>query len=379
VTYMSKEKLLEDYTYLFQALKKHPSLYGNENKTELERIYERNRNQIYDYPSMLESMTELTMFFEDGHTNIELPYTPEDYCLKVPCAWKEHRLVLTEKIMNVEAGTEITAIEGVNIKEAFADMAKRIPHENLYLVKSRMTEYPYKNYHLFSRMNLVRLFGEKETYEITFESNDETKKIPLPLTRYDGFLDFKEDHFTYYELIKNKAILHVDGCVFDEQYKDTLAELAALCNERKIAELELDLSKNMGGTSEVISEFLKYVDVDSYHIYEMVDYSSGMPQTICRRADRVQNKKKDILFPSKISCRVSNTTFSSARTFAVTLKDNGIARIIGQPTGGKPCSYGMPRRDVTPNYKIRFRVSGRLFLRPNPVGDGEIALFPDVE
>jgi len=83
------------------------------------------------------------------------------------------------------------------------------------------------------------------------------------------------------------------------------------------------------------------------------------------------------LFPKNLICRVSNTTFSSARTFAVTLKDNGIATIVGQPTGGKPCSYGMPRRDVTPNCNIRFRVSRALFLRPDEKLDEEVALFPD--
>ena len=91
----------------------------------------------------------------------------------------------------------------------------------------------------------------------------------------------------------------------------------------------------------------------------------------------INNCKKDILFPERIVCRVSNTTFSSARTFAVTLKDNNIATIIGEPTGGKPCSYGMPKRDETPNCNMRFRVSRCLFLRPNPDGDDDVSLFPE--
>ena len=74
---------------------------------------------------------------------------------------------------------------------------------------------------------------------------------------------------------------------------------------------------------------------------------------------------------------VSHDTFSSARTFAVTLKDNGIAtKITGSPTGGKPNSFGMPQRFKTPNYGIPFRVSRCLFMRPNAIGDCEIALFP---
>jgi len=86
---------------------------------------------------------------------------------------------------------------------------------------------------------------------------------------------------------------------------------------------------------------------------------------ITKRRDVVKNNKASKLFALDIYCRVSHDTFSSARTFAVTLKDNGIAKIIGSPTGGKPNSFGMPKKFKTPNNEINFRVSQCLFLRPN--------------
>jgi len=110
-----------------------------------------------------------------------------------------------------------------------------------------------------------------------------------------------------------------------------------------------------------------------------VDYSSKEPQVIVNREEAVVNPKKDMLFPKKILCRISHTTFSSARTFAVTLKDNGIASVIGQPSGGKPTSYGLPRRDKTPHYQIPFRVSRCEFLRPDKERDEETALMPELE
>lgn len=84
------------------------------------------------------------------------------------------------------------------------------------------------------------------------------------------------------------------------------------------------------------------------------------------------------LFKGKIICLVSNKTFSSARIFATVLKDNNIAKIVGEPTGGKPCSYGNPLRFKTPNYNIKFRVSSRIFTRPVHSCEDDIALFPDV-
>lgn len=85
------------------------------------------------------------------------------------------------------------------------------------------------------------------------------------------------------------------------------------------------------------------------------------------------------MYPTKIYCRISHTTFSSARTFAVTLKDNAMAQIIGRPSGGKPTSYGMPERYETPFSHIRFRVSRCLFLRPNEYADKEMSLYSDEE
>ena len=198
-----------------------------------------------------------------------------------------------------------------------------------------------------------------------------------PLVKYDGFLEFSQKPFIEYEIKEDSLILHLRECVYNEEYKNMLHEAAQVCKERNLTELELDLSENMGGNSQVIDEFIRFTHTDTYRRYEMIDCSSGNPICAVSRKAVETNQKKELLFPEKIVCRVSNTTFSSARTFAVTLKDNGIAAIIGEPTGGKPCSYGMPKRDVTPNFNIRFRVSRALFLRPNDGLEEEEALYPD--
>ena len=374
---MVTKLLLADYEYLYEALLKHPLLLEDEKRKQLEQIYENLKERVLDETTLINAMTTLTMLFEDGHTNIELPYTKEDLCLRLPCRWSGEKLVLCENYLQIEAGAEIIAVDGMEQKEIFAWLGTRIPHENAYLVNSRTIEYPYQNYHMFSGRNLAQLFGEKDSYEVTFLAEGQKRTVQCPLVTYDGFLDFPEGEFVSYEVQGDTAVLHLDQCVCDDRYKEALTQLATLCRENQIKKLELDLSKNMGGSSAVIDEFIKYVDVDTFRRYEMIDYSSGDPQVVTRRSDRIQNPKKDVLFPKKIVCRVSNTTFSSARTFAVTLKDNGIATIIGEPTGGKPCSYGMPRKDKTPNYNIRFRVSRCLFLRPDESLDEELSLCPN--
>ncbi len=79
----------EDLEYLYSALLNHPSIkMGEKKKAELEALYIAICEVLYDYDSFIDAATELTTFFEDGHTNIELPYTPQDLCLNLKCCWR---------------------------------------------------------------------------------------------------------------------------------------------------------------------------------------------------------------------------------------------------------------------------------------------------
>lgn len=287
--------------------------------------------------------------------------------------------MLSKKYKDIPDSSEIIAIENTPVKDIIPRMSEEIPHENIYLVKSRMVSYPYKNYHLFSEMNLKRLF-KRERYVITFSDNGKISKRQYELQDYNGYLQFKEkDDFLSYEIDAKTATLHLNACICNETYKTTLKHLSELCKKNYIKTFILDLSQNMGGSSAVIDEFIHYIDIDEFKRYEMIDYSSGKPNYITRRQDIVRNQKRESCFPSEIYCKVSHHTFSSARTFAVTLRDNGIATIFGTPTGGKPNSFGMPKRFKTPHSGITFRVSSCMFLRPNGKYDDDISLFPEME
>lgn len=374
--------LKEDLKYMYTALRRHPSIIvGERSEEHLTELYRSKVDEICSYDSFIDAATELTCFFQDGHTNIEVPYSLEDNCIPLCCEWDEKgmKLVLSREYEEVPAKAEITSVNNITMENLILLMAKRIPHENIYLVKSRMVMYPYQNYHLFSEMSLKYLFGDKKEHIIAFSVNGKNIEKRCCLKKYNGFLDFADDDkFIDYEIQDGKMILHLNSCIFNEKYKTTLEKIAQLCQEQKIQSFILDLSQNMGGNSSVIDEFIKYTNVENFRRYEMTDYSSGEAKVITDRHKLVENQKKSICFPADMYCKVSCHTFSSARTFAVTLKDNGIARIIGSETGGKPSSYGMPKKTQTPNNKLRFRVSTSYFLRPDDSEDEAATLEMDV-
>lgn len=381
---MGKNDYQEDLEYLYSALLKHPAIIVDEKKqTELEALYLAKEETVCDYDSFVDAATELTSFFQDGHTNIEIPYTSTDLCLKLKCRWAGkncEELTLEKAYEDIPEHARIMCVEGRSIEELIVALAERIPHETLYLVKSRMIRYPYQNYHIFSEMNLKRLFGYKESYSITFAVDGKLIKKDISLVPYDGFLEFiSDDEFLSYEIAGDTAIMHLNTCICNEEYKRTLSELAYICNTQNINTFVLDLSENMGGDSSVIDEFIKYTRTKKYYRYGMVDFSLGEAKEITNRADVIWNQQSDLLLPERIYCKVSCNTFSSARTFAVTLKDNGIATICGTPTGGKPNSYGMPKKMTMPKTNIRFRASRACFLRPDSKGDEEMTLMPESE
>jgi len=72
-------------------------------------------------------------------------------------------------------------------------------------------------------------------------------------------------------------------------------------------------------------------------------------------------------------------TYSSAEMFAATMRDNGLARIVGQRSGGDGCGFmASPTPLVLPHIRLRFRIPNCVRLRAD--GSDEVAgVQPDIE
>lgn len=374
------DKYKADLEYLFKALIKHPMFIREPEKlNEFKEFYKQMLSETDEdnFDDFVMMATAMTVYFKDGHTNIEIPYAENDFCLFLPCDWKDSYtdgLVMSESCHGIPRGAGIVAVEGMSITELVDKMAEVIPHENRYLVKSRMLHYPYINYHVFSEMNLHRLFGRKNKYTVEFLADGQIIRREIALTSYNNYPAFSDDKCPfYYELDEegSRITVHIDACICNREYENFLREAACICEEKHIEAMLLDLSQNMGGTTDVIDRFIAYTHAEKYRQYAMFDYSEGYEKILSVRNVELINHRNDKLFPTDIRLKVSYDTFSSARTFAVTLLDNRIAILEEGCSGGKPDSYGAPIRGVMPESGIRFRVSTRYFMRPDGTRDEE--------
>lgn len=338
------------------------------------------RENISDKFTLINSLSKLTASLTDAHTNIELPLTENDLALNIPADWRGNELYVTSDYCGLKRGDRIISINGEQITAYLNSLAQYIPHENTYLLKIRTTQYPYANYYLFSALNLGNKFGKDATdFKIKFARNNKLSEIKFNLRKYNGCCNFRENNFLSLNYINNTAFIKISECKYSQEYIDTLVSYFSDISDRKIGTLVLDLSENMGGNSAVTQEFIRHINVQNYRFYEIYVRESEKLKRISSREHLIHNDTyKENIFSGKLFCYISNTTFSSAKFFATVLQDNNIAELVGENSGGKPTSYGAPKRFTTPNYNIRFRVSTRIFKRPNARKDDDLSLIPDI-
>lgn len=93
----------------------------------------------------------------------------------------------------------------------------------------------------------------------------------------------------------------------------------------------------------------------------------------------VLNLDPERLFKGKVIFIQGKDTYSSATLLLTTARDNGIGKIIGEPSGGRPSHYGDILFCTLPNTLITATVSHKHFIRPNRAKVECEYLLPDVD
>jgi C-terminal processing protease CtpA/Prc len=233
---------------------------------------------------------------------------------------------------------------------------------------------------------------ERDSVEVVYSRAGLSGAVRLPIVELERpprddrpFMSFAID------TTSDLAVLTLNSCRFDEEYRGKLREFFAEVSARGIGSVCLDVRRNPGGDSRVIDEFLRYIDIDTLKTYgSTVRYSrdarkqTKMLKFGVEEYPRTARKNemivgKDLLFSGSLYVLTSPNTFSSANMFAATIQDNRIGTIVGEPTGNQPSCCGHPLSFQMPRTGIYFKVSHKLFFRPDSTLDGIDAVYPDVE
>jgi len=283
----------------------------------------------------------------------------------------------------------IAALGDKDIETIVREMRALIPAENEHWRKLGMAEKLQRHEFLDTlgviESNAVDVRVEREETPITLTAPLKLPGQCAPKPAARPWLGHQVDPNL------SLGLFYLDRCIVNDTYKAALRAFFERVRDHHIRNIAIDVRRNGGGSSRVVDEFLRYLNIDRYrHFGGDVRYSKELAEkTVSSRTSgyrrgkprKARNRKiedKSLLFDGKLFVLTSPATFSSGNWFAVIIKDNGLGTIIGEPTGNAPSSYGDVPTFQMPNTGFSFSVSHKRWVRPHPDNDPEDALYPDV-
>ena len=332
---------------LKQIAQKYPELFkGKELSKEIESIFSK---------------------LNDGHT-IVMGYYNDYHTLKEMEMHNKNKEILTK-------------INDIEIKELFEQNKQYYSYE---MEKAGLNQF--KN-DLITLEGLDKLGIATEEIKYTFEQNNKEKEYTykkedyLTKEEYNNYNNIgpkPQKSFVTYEIDEenNLAILYLDKCKNNDEYKRVLKEMFEKIKEKNIGNIAVDLRNNGGGSSSVATEFIKYIDVDEYNELKS-EWRLGT-FNIKTKQHTIKNKKKNSPFNGNIYVLTSIDTFSSAMLFSQYIKDNNIGTIIGETSSNNPNGYGEVVEFLLPNSNIYMQISTKKWYRINQNTEEEF-IEPDIK
>ncbi len=373
-TLLTKKEALQDLEYAMHYLKKiHPELIDgvhesiqNQYEEVFRRIQAKEEISVSELSGDIESIFSL---FDDAHTFVARKYQEYRYLKQI----YEHK----------QNGEQLVAVNGIEIPE-------------LLMMKSELYSYESEKWgarklgsDLISTEGLDYLgisleAGVAYTFEI--ESGEFVTLIyhDSDFVTYEEYLEYnhitknEEESFVSYKIDSshNLAILTLNSCKYNNEYKECLQEMFQEVKANKIPYVVVDLRNNGGGNSLVANEFMKYLNVETYQ-----DMSSRrrLGFFMTNEGGGVLNNKiySDLVFDGEVYLLTSTATFSSAMDFTMLIKDNHLGTTVGEAPGNSANSFGEITYFKLPNSGLYMQISTKKWNRIDQIGAGDF-IEPDI-
>lgn len=318
----------------------------------------------------------------DAHTALALPRSGETIAL--PFAWLAEGLVVTADAGDLRRGDAIEALAGRGSGELMKLLAAHVPAENEHWLRHQAPG-------LLADLGILRFLGLCEKAPVAVRIERDGKRIDVrvlagPLPDPGG----KALPWVRHEIDAKHSlgVFTLDRCTVDETYREALDAFFTAVREAKVTRIAVDLRANSGGNSGVVDEFLRYIDVESYASFSGdVRWSAaalqqrkeaGQVRFEAARANRRRNVRFEAPFAGELLVLTGPGTFSSGNWFATVVQDNRLGKIVGEPTGNAPSSFGDILSFTLPNSGLAYTVSFKRWIRPDPARDPAACLEPDV-
>lgn len=349
-----EEKWFEDIDYLKENLiKRHKNLFFNISREGFEEKinYLKSIVNNLDYDDMKVELSRIVASVKDAHTSIIFPV--KEY-LPFKFYWFQDGIYIikaTEKYKNV-LYKKVISIEGISVAEVIDELKEIISYENDFLFKEQSMKYMQAADILYGLLlidSVDRAKIQLEDCEINVETVSLDELIYNEEDKLPMYAKNESENF-WYEHIENTKEIYIkyNSCREDGVMKlnEKINQAIEYINENSIEKLTIDLSDNLGGDSRLIRPLIDFIKINASI-----------------------NKKENL------RVIIGRRTFSSALLNAYEFKNETNAKILGEPSGGKPNCYGEILKFQLPNSKFIVTYSTRYYklIDDNSV----IALYPE--
>ncbi len=391
---LSVEKMTEDFEYTIGVLGNvHPQTYRGFSQ-EQKQLIESLRAKVTEPMEARKFyfiINELFFSFKDGHTRLYSMKSNQNRFVDAELVWLQDGLYVRSAGDKLKQGDKVIAIGNKSTSQLLRKLEHIIPAENLHYIRYK-AGIGLTREALLSYLNLI----QDNSIKYTVQRNGNEVELNMPLTNKSKITSKQTSRpWVRFEIDEKLSlgILTLDKCIYNDEYKNKLMEFFAEVKKHNIQHVAVDVRKNGGGNSQVIDEFLSYLDINKYKRFSMeVRYSKatkeqrntpkdkGYDKPLFRFNTRSNQKcpNTELIFNGKLYVLVSAETFSSGNWFAVIVKDNELGTVIGEPTGNQPTSYGDVLSFQMLNTGFSFICSYKKWIRPDTGNDPEDALYPDV-
>lgn len=356
---MDKDKAIEDLEYILTKFKEKHVMTVDEIPEVVKLQYAKEIDTLSDKPTVLEvwqASNRILSTIHDGHTKVR-NYVENPRVLPLQFEYIDNQLVCMSGDYN---GYVVQEINGIDTQTLYQTFQSQFSYEmESYVQYNFANVLPLEHYLQFigidTKENVTFTFnknGQAITKTFSFEETNENNPL-APTTLFEMTIDQGA----------SLGIFTLNQCESTDEYKDALEEFFTIVKEKNIQNVAIDLRQNTGGTTQVIIDFMQYIDVPSYYIFGDVDVRRGK-FVIHNESGAINNALDNgIRFQGKLYALTSTKTFSAAMDFATTIQDNKIGELIGDIPGNMPTCYGDVLEYQLPNSKLLLRVSYKKFYR----------------
>lgn len=312
----------------------------------------------YDMLTDIINIAKIVASIGDAHTAIALPLFNN---LPFKCYWFEEGIYITSVLPDYQniLHCKIQSINGIQIDNVIKNLSTIIPHENIPFLKSLLPKYLVSAEALYG----LGIIDQTDQIKVGLEKSRDAFEVLLPALHDSNYIMeadqgklplYRQNQNEYYwkTLLLDHNLLYFNykKCKDQENIavSDFCEELKKEIIGQNINNMVIDIRNNGGGNSTLLEPFIQWLG----------KYSKA------GKALRVFEV-------------IGRDTFSSALLNAYSLKNNANATLIGEPTGGKPNSFGEVQYFSLKNSGLVVRYSTEYYKIIED--DKLMSLFPDVE